>query len=157
MIGKKTEAVETFWQACREGRRIEASSYHASTFADPRLAPYHDTLLDLVGAGKKRGTAHLVRDFEENAVVPRKVGDYWVVLDVKNTPRYLIQVTDIAIKPFNEVDATFAAREGEGDSSLAYWQDVHRDYFQQQCAQWSIPWSEDYPTVCEGFRLIEKA
>ncbi len=157
MIGKKTETVETFWQACRKKHRIEATSYHAYTFADPSLALYHDTLLDLVAAGKKRATAHLLRDFEESAIVERKVGDYWVVLDTGNKPRYLVQISDVAILPFNRVEATFAAREGEGDSSLAYWQDVHRDYFQQQCARWGIAWSEDYPTVCEGFTLVEKA
>jgi uncharacterized protein YhfF len=154
MIGHKSEAVELFWQACRERHGIEATAYHASTFADPHLAPYHDTLLDLVQQGKKRATAHLLEDFQRNGVARRAVGDYWVIVDTDNAPRYLVRVTDVEVKPFSQVEAAFAAREGEGDSSLQYWRDVHRDYFQLQCIEWGIEWREDYPTVCEGFEVL---
>ena len=157
MIGKKSEAVERFWQDCRRNHGIEQDSYFAGTFGEPRFATYHDTLLDLVGAGKKRATAHLVMDFERNKIRRRKAGDYWVVLDSQNTPRYLLQISDVETRPFDEVTETFASREGEGDSSLRYWQNVHREYFQQQCAAWGIEWREDYLTVCEGFEVVAAA
>ena len=157
MIGEKTEAVETFWQNCRRDHAIEQDSYFAGTFGEPRFATYHDTLLDLVGAGKKRATAHLVMDFERNQIREREPGDYWVVLDSRNTPRYLLRISDVETKPFDQVAEAFAAREGEGDSSLQYWRSVHREYFQQQCAEWGIEWREDYLTVCEGFEVVATA
>jgi uncharacterized protein YhfF len=157
MIGKKTNAVEAFWQRCRQEHRLEAAEYHACTFADPRFAAYHDMLIELVAEGKKRATAHLLFDFERNRIARRAVGDFWVVLSTRNEPRYLVRVTDVAVIPFNAVSADFAAREGEGDSSLRYWADVHRDYFTQQCREWGVPWREDYPTVCEGFELVASA
>jgi uncharacterized protein YhfF len=67
-----------------------------------------------VGEGKKRATAHLALDFEINKVRRREVGDYWVVVDTASRPRYLVRVTDIDVRPFNAVEASFAAREGEG-------------------------------------------
>lgn len=154
MIGEKTAEVEKFWQTCRAEHGIDTETYHASTFADPRLAPYHDSLLELVAQGRKRATAHLALDFERNGIATRSVGDYWVILSGTNDPRFLIRVTDVETKPFNEVNAAFAAREGEGDSSLAYWTEVHRDYFERQCAEWGVAWRDDLPTVCEGFDLI---
>lgn len=154
MIGEMTTEVDKFWLACRAQHGIAAGSYHASTFANPQFAPYHDSLLELVAEGKKRATAHLALDFERNGIAMRSAGDYWVILSGTNEPRFLVRVTDIQIKPFNQVDATFAAREGEGDSSLAYWTDVHREYFERQCAAWGITWRDDLPTVCEGFDLI---
>lgn len=157
MIGEKTAEVEKFWQRCRAEHGIDAETYHASTFADPRFATYHDSLLDLVAAGRKRATAHLALDFERNGIARRSVGDYWVILSGANEPRFLIRVTDVETRPFKEVNAAFAAREGEGDSSLAYWTKVHRDYFEQQCAEWSVAWRDDLPTVCEGFDLIAVA
>ncbi len=157
MIGKKTSSVESFWRGCRRAHGIAAGDYHAGTFADPRFASYHDLLLDLVAKGLKRATAHLLRDFEINHVPRRDPGDYWVILTIANEPRFLVRVTDVAVTPFNEVAEAFAAREGEGDSSLRYWTEVHRDYFTQQCRQWGVPWQEDYPTVCEGFELIATA
>jgi uncharacterized protein YhfF len=154
MIGTKTAAVAAFWSAERARLGLADADYHVSTFADPRFATYHDELLDLVGKGKKRATAHLQLDFEINGVRRRQVGDYWVVVDTASNPRYLVRVTDVDVRPFNAVEASFAAREGEGDSSLDYWTRVHREYFEPQCAAWGIAWSPSLLTVCEGFELI---
>ncbi|MEX2200016.1 MAG: ASCH domain-containing protein [Dongiaceae bacterium] len=158
MIGKKSKAVEEFWQHCRREHGITTNEYHACTFADPRYATYHDELLDLVEAGKKRATAHMQLDFEKNNVKRRQVGDYWVVVTTSgNEPRYLVRVTDVTVTPFNKVELSFAAREGEGDETLKYWQDVHREYFELQCKDWGIPFPDNAPTVCEGFDMIETA
>ncbi|MGD9741448.1 MAG: ASCH domain-containing protein [Dongiaceae bacterium] len=157
MIGEKTRAVEDFWQQCRKKHGIATNDYHAKTFADPRYSNYHDMLLDLVGEGKKRATAHMALDFEKNNVPRRKVGDYWVVVSTKNEPRYLVRVTDVTVTPFNQVKVEFASREGEGDSSLRYWAEVHREYFEAQCKDLGIPFPDDCPTVCEGFELIDTA
>lgn len=155
MIGYKSAAVARFWSAERTKLGLsEDADYHAATFADPQFAPYHDELLALVAAGKKRATAHLALDFQVNNIRRREIGDYWVVLDTSSNPCYLIRITDVDVRPFNKVEASFAAREGEGDSSLAYWANVHRDYFKLQCAAWGQPWNETLPTVCEGFELI---
>ena len=154
MIGTKTELVEQFWRRCCREHGIDSDDYFASTFADHKMATYHDTLLDLVGQGKKRATAHLELDFPRSNVNRRTPGDYWVVLDSVNLPRFLLRITDVESWPFDKVPVTFAAREGEGDCSLQYWREVHRDYFQQQCASWSVEWSESLETVCEGFELV---
>lgn len=74
MIGKKTKAVEDFWQRCRRDHKIETNDYHVSTFADPQFLDLNDPLLDLsqqprlVAARQKQGTAHLLIDFEINKV-----------------------------------------------------------------------------------------
>ena len=51
---------------------------------------------------------------------------------------------------YNEVDAAFAHEEGEGDRSLAYWREAHRNYFGRQGK-----FSEDMMLMCERFRLVE--
>ena len=157
MIGNKTKAVEDFWQDCRSKLGIVEENYFAGTFADPIMAPYHDELIDLVAEGRKRATAHLDLEFDLNSIARRKPGDYWVVLDSINMPKYLVQITDVATTPFNEVLLSFAEREGEGDYSLEYWQKVHREYFQAQCEVWGKDWSESLNTVCEGFELLMSA
>jgi uncharacterized protein YhfF len=154
MIGDKSAEVRSFWQEQRAALGINTNSYQASTFADTRFATYHDELLALVSQGKKRATAHLLLDFERNGIRLRDVGDYWVVVDSGSQPHFLIRITDVDVRPFNRVEQSFAEREGEGDSSLDYWAKVHREYFELQCAEWGIPWCEDYLTVCEGFELL---
>ena len=143
-----------FWQSQRQEKCIKTTEFHAYTFADPRFATYHDELLDLVSDGLKRATAHLSLDFDKNDLPTRKVGDYWVVLSSQLQPRYLIRITDIDIRPFNLVEQSFAVREGEGDKSLAYWRNVHQEYFELQCKEWGITFDVDMLTVCEGFELI---
>ena len=157
MIGERTRAVDEFWQRFRGKHGIAEEDCFAATFADPRLATYHDELLELVGEGKKRATAHLELDFERNQVRRRQPGDYWLVLDSRNAPRFLLRITEVEVMPFEDVPERIAAREGEGDSSLEYWRTVHREYFQLQCAQLHVNWSESLPTVCESFEVVEVA
>ena len=157
MIGEKTADVRAFWERQRTALGIETELYHASTFADVRFATYHDELLELVTAGKKRATAHLDLDFERNNIRRRNIGDNWVVLNTVSEPRFLIRITDVDVRPFDQVEQSFAEREGEGDSSLAYWAKVHREYFELQCAEWGVSWRENLATVCEGFELLATA
>jgi len=157
VIGEKNNAVRAFWEQQRKALGIETDEYDASTFADPSLATYHDELLGLVAERKKRATAHLLLDFDFNKIRRRDPGDYWVILDSCLNPSNLIRITDVDVRPFNDVEQSFAEREGEGDSSLAYWADVHQEYFELQCAQWGEKWDERLMTVCEGFELLASA
>ena len=115
------------------------------TFAfgdSPALA---DDLLELVVKGDK--TATCSTEDEPNTSTP---GERWVVLDGRGEPRCVIETVEIAYRRFNDVDATFAYDEGEGDRSLAYWRNAHRNYFGRLGR-----FSEDMMLMCERFRLIE--
>jgi len=118
---------------------------HLRTFAfgdSPALA---DQLLGLVIKGVK--TATCSTEDEPNTSAP---GERWIVLDGRGEPRCVIETTEVTYRRFNEVDATFAHDEGEGDRSLAYWRDAHRAYFGRRGR-----FSEDMTLMCERFRLIE--
>jgi len=163
MIGQKTPVVEAFWQKCRRKHRIETDDYHACTLGHPDCLDPNVPSLDLsdqprlIGAHKKRGTAHLTLDFEINGIPRRKIGDYWIILDYDNAPLFLVRVTDVEVTPFKDVPASWAAVEGEGDSSLAWWQDAHREYYTRQCKLLGVDWREDLPVVCETWTVVEPA
>jgi trigger factor len=53
-----------------------------------------------------------------------------------------------------EVDAEFAREEGEGDLSLRYWREAHRNFFSRLLPKIGKEFSEEMPLVCERFRLI---
>jgi uncharacterized protein YhfF len=115
------------------------------TFAfgdSPALA---DELLALVIKGVK--TATCSTEDEPNTSAP---GERWIVLDSRGEPRCVIETTEVTYRRFNEVDASFAHDEGEGDRSLAYWRDAHRAYFGRLGR-----FSEDMKLICERFRLVE--
>jgi uncharacterized protein YhfF len=104
-----------------------------------------DELLDLVLRGVK--TATCSTEDEPNTSTP---GERWIVLDGRGTPRCMIESTEVTYRRYSEVDAAFAHDEGEGDRSLAYWRDAHRNYFGRQGK-----FSEDMMLMCERFRLVE--
>ena len=113
------------------------------SFGDsPALA---DELLALVLNGSK--TATCSTQDEPNTSIP---GEEWIVLDGRGTPRCVIQSTDVFYCRYRDVDAQFAFEEGEGDRSLDYWRNAHRNYFTRQSR-----FSEDMMLMCERFRLVE--
>ena len=155
MIGERTPEVEAFWQqVCEQHGIITASTYHTRTFGDPRYAEYGDHVTQLAIDQVKRATAHLAMDFELNQVPRRETGDYWVILWESFKPACVLEIVNVELRPFRDVDDAFAAREGEGDGSLAFWKQCHEDYFKLQLADWGKPWSEDLPVVLESFELV---
>jgi uncharacterized protein YhfF len=120
---------------------------HASRWAfgdSPELA---DELLALVLAGTKRATCNSVSDAEARDLMP-KLGEINVVLDGAGRPACTIETTGVEVMRYSDVDAAFAALEGQGDGSLAYWRAAHQGYFQRQGT-----FAEDMMVVCERFVL----
>ena len=66
----------------------------------------------------------------------------------------VIETKGVEVVLYGEVSAEFAAIEGEGDGSLAYWRRAHWAYFRRECAR--TP-SLDVPVVCERFELVYPA
>jgi uncharacterized protein YhfF len=108
----------------------------------PELA---DELLALVLKGIK--TATCSTEDEPNTSTP---GERWIVLDGGGMPRCVIETIEVTYRRYTDVDAAFAHEEGEGDRSLAYWRQAHRNYFGRLGR-----FSEDMMLMCERFRLVE--
>ena len=121
----------------------------AVTFAfgdSPELA---DELLALVLSGKKTATCGALRDYGGDEPVP-EVGRRDVVLDGQGRRAAVIETVEAIHRRFDEVDAEFAAAEGEGDLSYEYWRKAHEAYFARNGG-----FSPDMILVCERFRVVE--
>ena len=55
---------------------------------------------------------------------------------------------------FCDVDEGYAAAEGEGDLSLDYWRQVHRDCFSEELGAIGKAFSEEMTVVCEEFECV---
>jgi uncharacterized protein YhfF len=60
----------------------------------------------------------------------------------------------VDVLPFAEVSAEFAAVEGEGDGSLSFWRQVHRDYFTRECQRYGRTFDEQMLVACERFEVV---
>jgi uncharacterized protein YhfF len=118
---------------------------HFSAFGDsPALA---DELADLVLAGVKRATCWAASEGTKGSEVSKP----WVMLSGSGQPLAILETTELTQRRFNEVDAAFGYDEGEGDRSLAFWRQAHRDYFSRRGE-----FAEDMLLYCERFRLVER-
>jgi uncharacterized protein YhfF len=123
-------------------------------FAFGDSAELADELARLVLAGTKRATASLAVEFTSlNEPLP-KAGDVSIILRGDGRPVAIIERTDVKTIPFESVDAAFAATEGEGDGSLAYWRDAHTEYFTGVRHRLGGTFDAATPVLCQIFRLL---
>jgi uncharacterized protein YhfF len=109
----------------------------------PALA---DELLALVLDGRKTATCWAANDG-----LLTEVGKFMVALDGAGRPRAVVETVELTHRRFGEVDEQFAYDEGEGDRTLAYWREAHRNYFTRRGQ-----FSEDMLLWCERFRVVER-
>ena len=89
-----------------------------------------DELADLVLRGEKTVTASAYELYKlENEPLPQ-AGSFDVILDSQDRAVCIIEITKVSVLSFNQVSADHAFKEGEGDKSLAYWQQVHQAFLQ---------------------------
>lgn len=111
-----------------------------------------DELLALVLAGRKTGTSSALADFDaEDTPVP-VAGELSIILDGAGHPAALIRTTEVQIVAFGDVDADFAAAEGEDDRSLESWRAEHTKYFLRTLGLDALP--ADFQIVTERFELL---
>jgi uncharacterized protein YhfF len=115
-----------------------------------------DELGGLIAQGIKTGTCSALWEWEaEGNPVPQK-GMITVVLDGRGQPLCIVETAEVTVRKYNEVDPDFARAEGEGDLSLEYWREAHRNFFSRVLPKIRREFSEEMPLVCERFRLIYK-
>ena len=115
-----------------------------------------DELIQLVLEGKKTATCGSLWEWEVEGKPLPQVGDLWVELDGSSRPVCITETVEVSIRKYNEVDARFAHDEGEGDLSLEYWREAHRNYFSRVLKKIGREFTENMPLVCERFRVIYK-
>ncbi len=150
----RSERVERFWaEFCSSSKEIDpATPYQVWHFGNTREMARE--LADLVLSGRKTATASSANMNELHPEDEPRPHGYSVVTDFDGEPMCVIQTSEIRHLPFDDVDAEFAADEGEGDLSLEYWRRVHRDYFAEEAKRHDFAFDERSLICCERFTLL---
>jgi uncharacterized protein YhfF len=146
--------LSAFWSefARASGGANEERFYEAFFFSDREDVA--NELADLVLRGVKRATASSRWSYDEAGKPMPRSGDLSIVTDWAGESLCVIETKSVQVVPFRQVTAEFAAIEGEGDGSLSYWQEAHREYFSRECARAGREFSEDTLVVCECFEVV---
>jgi uncharacterized protein YhfF len=146
--------MQAFWAdfAASVAHDPAARFYEAFHFDDNAASA--DELAALVLAGRKRATAGLWWSYEsEHKPIPKR-GDLSVVTLFSGEPVCVIETQHVNIVAFSEVDADFAATEGEGDGSLDHWRRAHTAFFGRECQRLGRGFDVHAPVVCEEFSVV---
>jgi uncharacterized protein YhfF len=150
--------VEKYWNTFLKTLPAD-SPYHGKTYTaewfgdNPELA---DELGQLVLSGIKTGTCSAVWEWEAEGNPIPEVGFVSITLNGQGEPICMLETTEITLRRYNEVDEEFARSEGEGDLTLRYWREAHKNFFSRTLPKVGREFSEDMPLVCETFRVIYK-
>lgn len=156
MTQHRDPVVEAYWQSfllsLPEGLNEAPKTFQAWGFGNsPEMA---DALGQLAKEGVKTATASLVWAYDQGDEPYPEVGEHSVILDGAGQPLCIIQTTQCYVRPFDEVDEEQAFLEGEGDRSLAFWQNAHWDFFSRECVEIGREPTEQMPVLCERFKLV---
>ena len=147
-------SVREFWKAFEAAAGAGRSQRFCEAFHFDDNEPSANELAALVLAGTKRATASLLWSYEGTNRERPKPLDLSVVTNWSGRPICVIETIAVDVVPYEDVSEEFAATEGEGDGSLAYWQRAHWAYFGRECARIGRTPSLDMPVACERFELI---
>ena len=148
--------IANFWQAYLDSLPPDAdrpdTMPEAWYFCDDEASANH--LAELTLNGTKRATAGSLWSYEAEGEAIPQPGDLSIIINWQEEPVCIIETLQVDITPFNEVSEEFAAVEGEGDGSLAYWKKVHWEFFSREMETLGREVVENMPVVCERFRVI---
>jgi uncharacterized protein YhfF len=147
------KSIDRFWQQFLNTHELGKLPCPPSFyFCDNRQDA--DACATLVVKGIKQATAPSLWWVDTHKENRPEVGDYHIITQWDGTPVAVIQTTAVAVIPFGQVGAGFAYAEGEGDRSLAQWQEVHRAYYagEMDCEPSEI--TDDFAVVCHHFQTV---
>lgn len=114
-----------------------------------------DELADLVKNGIKTATCSWYESYLKEDVKIPEVGTRSYILNSKDLPVCVVEITQVEIKPFLGVDAKFAYDEGEGDRSYKFWREAHETFFLNEAKTNGLIWNpETQHVVCERFKVL---
>jgi uncharacterized protein YhfF len=148
-------SVERLWAALLEARPDVAGpedAYSAWHFCDNQADA--DELAGLVLAGRKRATAGALWSYEAEGEALPRAGDFSVITDWSGAACCVIRTLTVEVVAYDAVSEEFAATEGEGDGSLAFWREAHWAAFSRELEGSGRSPQPDMPVVCERFEVV---
>jgi len=134
------------------GISLPPGSVRVDCFGDaPALS---EALLALIRSGHKRAGTGLLWAYAADGEVLPRLGDIEIIVDHHHDPALTTRITSVQIVPYAEVTAEYAAIEGEGDGSLAYWRKAHWAFFSRECHRIGREPKETMPVICTIFEVL---
>jgi uncharacterized protein YhfF len=120
-----------------------------------------DKLVAAILSGAKTSTTGLLAAYEAEDEALPEVSARSAVVDSADRPVAVIEITEVRVVPFGEVDLAHAVDESEGDTSLGTWRAAHERFFtsapmREVLGDPEFAMTDATPVVLERFRLVAR-
>lgn len=109
---------------------------------------------ELVYQRIKTATCSLAFCYDELHETEPQPEDLWLIQDWYNNPVALVKVINSKRCKFSAVTADFAAKEGEGDKSIEYWQNEHSRFFGNELTNLGLNFAESLELSLQEFEVL---
>lgn len=109
---------------------------------------------DLILKGEKTASCSMDYWYSHKGETMPEIGHLLVVTDWQGEPKCIVEITSVEKCRYKDVTQEFAAAEGEGDKTLAWWHQAHWRFFSLECEELGIEPTEDMLLVLERFKVV---
>lgn len=109
---------------------------------------------DLILKGEKTASCSMDYWYSRKGETMPEIGHLLVVTDWQGEPKCIVEITSVEKCRYKDVTQEFAAAEGEGDKTLAWWRQAHWRFFSLECEELGIEPTEDMLLVLERFKVV---
>ena len=143
-----------FWLAYCKEADIDPHGNHFVTANPAGNFDITDNLIELYRKGKKRAGSSLVEDFKAEGDPLPKVNDYWILLNSKKEPTFLLKTVKIETNKFANIPQHVVDAEGEGDLSIIFWKQEHTRLYTPYLERWGIKDLNQANVITEYFEIV---
>ncbi|MFH8337304.1 ASCH domain-containing protein [Streptomyces sp. AM6-12] len=120
--------------------------------------PERDSGVEAIISGRKTAMTALAEILEKAGEPLPRAGQRYAVLDSDDRPAVVIELTEVRVIPFREVDDRYALDEGRGYADAREWAAAHRDFFtgeqMTELLGYTPAVDDDALIVAERFRVV---
>jgi uncharacterized protein YhfF len=109
----------------------------------------------LVVKGRKRANSSNPEVLKKVELTLPNAGLVSIVTDGFGIPLCCIETDHVDYLRFEEITELIARAEGEGDLSLAYWQQSHFNFFAKEAHNWGLSFDKYSEVQVEWFRVLK--
>jgi len=145
--------VDVFWDKFVKETGRDKEDRYAGDFSFEAHGFTGDEQLALVLAGKKTAAFSSYATYGiDNEPLPVS-GELYVVVDRNESARCIIEVTEVAVVPFDQVTWEMAQQEGE-DENLEAWKSKQEEYLKDEGDIVGFTFTPDIRLVYMAFRVV---
>lgn len=151
----ENKEIQLYWQNFLNTQtRLDKNQEFEEAWSFGDSSEMADELLQLVLAGKKTATSSAYTVYKQEGEDLPLENSLSIILDGRGKPCCVVETKRVSVIQYSAISEIEAAKEGEGDLTLAYWQKAHENFWRNNLKSYGLTFTPDMLVVFEEFRVV---